>query len=174
MSTTQTTVRTLEDQFVYELEAVYDMELKLVDELEEMSRKTSNDNLSDGFQTHLEETREHVERVEDAFEALGRKPNRRTNRVVEGLIEETSQFEETVDGDELLDLHYLNAAMKTERIEMTAYEGLLTVAKKAELDDDVTDPLDANLDEEQKTFRKLEGLSKGSDLKALWNKLTGN
>lgn len=174
MSSTQTTVQTLEDQFVYELEAVYDMEQKLVDELGEMSRNASNDNISSGFETHRNETREHVRRVEEAFEALGREPNRRTNPVVDALAEETSQFEEVADDDEFLDLHYLNAAMKTERIEMTAYEGLLTVAKKAELDDDVTDPLEENLDEEEETFRKLEGLSKGSDLKALWNKLTGD
>ena len=173
MSSTQTEIHDLEDQLVYELEAVYDMELKLVDALDEMAMKAATDNISQGVATHRDETRRHVERVEAAFEALGRQPNRRTNAVVDALIEENEQFDRRTDDDTLRDLHFLNAGMKTERIEMTAYEGLLLIAKKADVDDDVTDPLEDNLDEEEKTFKKLKGLSTGSELKALWNKITG-
>lgn len=173
MSSTQTEIHEIEEQLVYELEAVYDMELKLVDALDEMSRNASNDNISEGFAKHREETERHVQRVEEAFEELGRQPTRRTNAVVDALIEETEQFERRVSDDTLRDLHYLNAGMKTERIEMTAYEGLIMLAKKADVDDDVVDPLEENLDEEEKTFKKLKGLSTGSELKSLWNKLTG-
>ena len=173
MSSTQTEIDDLEDQFVYDLEAVYDMELKLVDALDEMAMKASNDNISEGFADHRDETRRHVERVEAAFEALRREPNRRTNAVVDALIEENEEFERRTSNDTLRDLHFLNAGMKTERIEITAYEGLVLLGDKAHLDDDVTDPLEDNLDEEEKTLKKLKGLSKGSDLKALWDKLTG-
>ena len=173
MSSTQTEIGDLEDQFVYDLEAVYDMEVKLVDALDEMAMNASNDNISEGFATHRDETRQHVERVEAAFEALRLEPNRRTNPVVDALIEETEEFDRRASDETLRDLHYLNAGMKTERIEVTTYEGLLLLADKAELDDDVTNPLEENLDEEEKTLKKLKGLSKGSDLKALWDKLTG-
>lgn len=173
MSSTQTDISDMEDQLVYDLEAIYDMELKLVDALDEMSRKTSNENISEGFEKHRDETERHVERVEEAFEELGRQPNRRTNAVVDALIEENEQFDRRSADDTLRDLHFLNAGMKTERIEMTAYEGAIMLANKADLDDDVTDPLEENLDEEEKTFKKLKGLSTGSDLKSLWKKLTG-
>lgn len=173
MSSTQTEIGDLEDQFVYDLEAAYDMEIKLVDALDEMARKATNDNISEGFATHRDETERHVERVEEAFDAVGRQPNRRTNAVVDALIEENEQFDRMASNEMLRDLHYLNAGMKTERIEMTTYEGLLMLAKKAELGDAVTNSLEDNLDEEEKTFRKLQGLSTGSDLKTLWDKLTG-
>ena len=173
MSSTLTEINHIEEQLVYELEAIYDMELKLVDALDDMSRKAANDNISQGFQTHRDETERHVQRVEEAFEALGRQPSRRDNPVVDALIEENEQFDQRTTDDTLRDLHYLNAGMKTERIEMTAYEGAIMLARKADVDDDVTDPLDANLDEEEKTFKKLKGLSTGSELKSLWNKLTG-
>lgn len=172
MSSSQTEIHDIEDQLVYELEAVYDMELKLVDALDEMSRNASNDNISKGFAKHRDETERHVQRVEEAFEELGRQPSRRTNAVVDALIEETEEFDRRVSDETLRDLHYLNAGMKTERIEMTAYEGLVMLAKKAKVDDDVTDPLEENLDEEEKTFKKLKGLSTGSELKSLWNRLT--
>ena len=174
MSTPQTEIRNLEDQFVYELEAVYDMEAKLVDALDELSRMSTNDKLSEGFATHREETETHVRRVEEAFEALGREPTRRDCPIVDGLLEEKEQYDASVADDDLRNIHYLGAGMKAERIEMTSYEGLLMTAEKAGLGDEVTGPLEDNLDEEEKTFRKLQGLSTGSDLKTLWNKLTGS
>lgn len=173
MSTPQGAIGSLRDQFVYELEGVYDMELKLVDALENMSRQTTNDNLASGFETHREETERHVERVEAAFDALGVDPSRRDNAVADGLIENTARFERTVTDDDMRNLHYLNAGMMTERVEMTAYEGLLLTADKADIGDDVTDYLEENLDEEEKTLKKLKGLSTGSELKQLWNRLTG-
>ena len=174
MSTPHTEIRDLEDQFVYELEAVYDMEVKLVEALGELSEMATNDNLSKGFATHRDETKEHVERVEAAFRALGREPARRENLLVDALLEEKAMYDERVADEDLRNVHYMGAGMKTERIEITSYEGLLMTAKKAELGDDVTDPLEDNLDEEEKTLKKLKGMSTGSDLKTLWNKLTGS
>lgn len=61
----------------------------------------------------------------------------------------------------------MRAGTKTERFEITGYEGILLLAKKFDLDDDVTDPLEDNLSEEKSTLRELEGLSKGSKLKSI-------
>ena len=174
MSAPQAEIHDLADQFAYELRMVYDMEVKLVDALDDMSRLATNDNISKGFATHRDETETQVQRVEDAFAALGEQPTRQDNAVVDGLLEEKEQYEASVVDDTLRNLYYLNAAMKTERIEITSYEGLLMTAEKAGLGDDVTDPLEDNLEEEEKTLRKLQGLSTGSDLKTLWDKLTGS
>ncbi len=172
MSTTQTEINDLEDLFVYNLEAVYDMEIRLVDALDDMARQASNDDLSAGFETHRDETEVQIERVESVFDALDREPNRRTNPLMDGLETEMNAFDANVGDDTLRNLHYLNGGMKTERIEITAYEGLITIAEKAGFGSDVTSPLEETLDEEERTFRKLQGLSTGSDLKTLWNKLT--
>lgn len=171
MSAPRTEIRDLEDLFVYDLEAVYDMEVKLVGALDEMSRLATNDNLSAGFAIHRTETETQVERVEEAFEALGEEPTRRANPIVDGLLEEREQFDASVTDDDLRNLHYLTAAVKTERIEITSYEGLLMMAKEAGLGDAITDPLEDNLGQEEKTLRKLQGLAGGSDLETLWNTL---
>ncbi len=67
---------------------------------------------------------------------------------------------------------YLNAGMMTERVEMTAYEGLTTIAEQLELGDDVKRPLESNYDEEQSAFRELETLATAKDMKSLWDRLT--
>jgi len=120
---------------VYELQGLYDMEVRLV-------------------------------------EALGVDPRRRDNLLVDALLEEQATYDELVAADDLRNARYVAAGTKTERIEITAYEGLLRTARKADLDDAVTDPLEDNLDEE-KTLKKLKAMSPGPELKALWTKLTG-
>ncbi|RKD95084.1 YciE/YciF ferroxidase family protein [Halopiger aswanensis] len=173
MSERQIERRDAEALFVSELEAVYDMEVKLVDALEEMAEATTNDNLSTGFAVHRTETERQVENVEAAFEALGREPTRRDNPTVDGLLAERERVTADVADDRLLNLYHLNAAIKTERLEITGYEGLLALASAAGLAADVTDPLERNLAQEEKTLRKLEGLAGEGPLESFWKRLTG-
>ena len=172
MSTPQTEIRTPEDLFAYDLAAVYDMEVKLVDALGELSRAATNDNLSAGFAIHTTETERQVENVEEAFEALGREPTRRDSLVTDGLLEERDRFDASVRDDELRNLYYLIAGIKIERVEITNYEGLLSAAERAGLGDDVTAPLRGTLGQEEKTLRKLRALARGSGLRALGGGLT--
>lgn len=172
MSASQTELRDLEAVFVYDLQAAYDMELKLVDALDELSRTATNDNLSAGFAVHRTETETQVRCVEEAFRALGEEPTRREDLVTDGLLEEIERFDARVADDELRNLHYLDAAIKTERVEISHYEGLLRTAEEAGLSNDVMAPLEGVLEQEAKTLRKLQGLAGESDLQRLWNALT--
>lgn len=165
-------IHSMRDLFEHELGGAYHMERRLVGVLDEMSRNATNDRISSGFADHREETREHVRRIEQAFEAMGLSPEERICPVVEALDEERQTVEEAVTDDDLLNLFYLGAGMKTERVEMTTYESLLMLADRLDLDRDVTDPLDDNLDSEERTFRELQTLSTASDLKSLWERLT--
>ena len=176
MSDRHSELRDAESLFAYELEAVYDMEVRLVDALEELSRLATNDNLSKGFAVHRTETERQVENVEAAFEALGREPSRRPNRIVDGLLAEREGVDAGVADDALRNVYYRNAAIRTERLEITSYEGLLELAKRADLGDAVTDPLERNLAQEEKTLRKLQGLADdpGPDLTGLWDAVTGS
>lgn len=163
---------TTHDLFVHELRGAYHMERELVEALDEMAMRATNDRISTGFADHRDETREHVERVEEAFRAMGLEPEERECAVVEALDEERRTVEDAVGDRDLLNQFYLGAGMKTERVEITTYEGLLTMADRLDLDDDVTDPLQLNLDSEETTLKELRTLSTASDLKQLWEKLT--
>lgn len=174
MSTPPSELRDLEDLFVYDLAAVYDMEVKLVDALGELSRTATNDNLSKGFAIHRTETETQVRRVEAAFEALGVEPTRRDNPLVDGLLAEQARVDANVADAALRNRRYLTLAIQTEQIEIASYEGLLATADAAGLGDDVTDPLTDNLEQEEKTLRKLQGLASGSGLAALWRSITGS
>lgn len=164
-------IQSLEDMFVYQLEEMYYVENRLVDVLGKLATEANNDKLAKGFQDHREETREHVERLERVFEALGRPTDRRESEVLEALVDEREGFRAETSNDELRDLFDIQAGMKTERMEMTGYQGLLTLAKKIEYGDDVTEPLEDNLSSERSAFHELQGLSRGSKLKSMVGRL---
>jgi len=164
-------VQTLEDMFVYQLQEMYYVEDRLVELLGELASDATNDKLQEGFEEHRNETREHVQRLERAFRAMGEEPEMKESRMLEALVEERDQFREAATSAEMRDLFDIQAGMKTERIEMSGYEGLLTLAVKLDYDDDVTEPLQDNLSSERSTFHELQGLSQGSKLKSMVGKI---
>ena len=159
--------------FVYQLREMYAVEEKLVEVLGTLAEDASDDKLERGFRDHQEETRQHVERVEEAFRALDEDPTGSESLVLDAMIEKRKRFVEQTPQGELHDLYDLQAGIKTERMEISGYEGLLTLAQKLELDDDVTDPLERNLDSEKSTLNELEAMAKGSKAKGLISKLFG-
>ncbi len=162
----------LHELFIHKLAQQYYIEQELVETLDEMARNTTNDRLSQGFADHRDETRTQVQRLEDVFAALDRPAEARDSALLDGLEEERREFESQIEDDELLNMVYLNAGMMTERLEMTAYEGLTTIAEQLELGNDVQQPLESNYDEEKSAFRELETLATAKDVKSLWDRLT--
>ena len=81
-------MRDLEKFLFSELQDIYDAESQLVDTLPKMAEKANSPELRNAFQHHLEQTRHHVERVEQAFSTLGEKPKKRTCKAMKGIIDE--------------------------------------------------------------------------------------
>lgn len=163
-------IDSLHDLFVFQLQGAYHMERRLVDILDSMAENATNDRISTGFAKHRDETEVHVERVREAFDAMSVPPEERDCQLVEALDRERNTVEDSVRDRDLLNLFYLDAGVKTERIEIRTYESLLSMADRLELGDDVTDPLEANLDSEETTLRELQTLDTASDLKSLWER----
>ena len=168
------TVETLHDKFVYELQQVYYIETELVDVLEEMVESTADEAISEGFQKHQRETAEQARRLEDVFEALDEEPHARQCYALDGLVEDHSEFLDTAaEDDDLIDLYNVGAGVKVERLEISTYEGLLNVADELDLPNEVTEPLDENLDQEEATLKELEGVMSGSTIQQLFGRLSG-
>lgn len=164
-------LETLADMFRYDMEAMYYVETELVDVLDELADDANNEQLSRGFSDHREETREHVERLERVFEELGAEPSVGKSATFDGLREDRRRFREQTDSEQMQDLFDMQAGIKTERLEISGYEGLLVIANKLGYGDEVTDHLEDNLSTERSTLRELEGLSKGSKVKSMLGQL---
>src|SRR3954447_7459381 len=78
----------MSDLFVNELRDLYDAERQLVKALPKMAKAATRPELRQGFEQHLQETTNHVSRLEQAFEALNMKPKAKKCDAMKGLVEE--------------------------------------------------------------------------------------
>lgn len=171
MATEAERLESLRDLFEYELEHMYYVENELVDALGQMAEEVTNDKMRTGFEDHRQETERHVERLERVFDAIGAEPRMRESETFMGMMADKQAFDSVVADEDLVNVHHLSAAMKNEHVEITGYQSLITVANKLDLGDDVTDPLEENLDSEQTTLKELKAMSEGSELKSVLDRL---
>ena len=95
-----------------------------------MKKAATSVELQEAFATHLEQTQEHVSRLEEVFSLLGEKPQAKKCDAMEGLVQEgESIIEDTEDGSATRDVGLIMAAQKVEHYEIATYGGLAQLAK---------------------------------------------
>jgi ferritin-like metal-binding protein YciE len=144
--------------FLHELGDILYVERALADEtLPKLIGEVSDEEFRSGLESHLEQTRRHVETVEKVFRELGEEPEAEECIGFEGLKREHDKMiEESSPG--LVDLIDLGAAARTECYEIAAYESLRRMAK-AMGEDRAVDLLDRNLKDEKETLREVEKIA---------------
>jgi ferritin-like metal-binding protein YciE len=154
----------LRDVLVMELKDLYSAEEQLVEALPKMAKAAMTPELEEAFTTHLQQTKQQVERLEEIAGILDIKLGGQKCKGMEGLIEEGS---EVVKEDEsvLRDLALIGAAQRVEHYEMAGYGTARTVAE-ALGEEEVVDLLQDTLDEEGEADELLTQISESiiSDL----------
>jgi ferritin-like metal-binding protein YciE len=149
---------TLHDAFLDELRDAYDGEKQLLKALPKMAKNATSDVLRDAFESHLEETRVHVERLEQVMEGLGEKARGKHCDGLAGIIEEGKSMMEE-DFDEMtMDASLIAAAQRVEHYEIAAY-GTLIAWAKAMGHTDAAKLLIETLEEEKAADEKLTSLA---------------
>jgi ferritin-like metal-binding protein YciE len=135
-------------------------EKTLVKALPKLQEEASDEELASGFAEHLEETRQHVKNLEQAFEALGEPAKAEKCRGIEGIKKEHDDFVANESPtSEVLDAFLTGAGARTEHYEIAAYEGLVTMAT-AMGEEDVASLLNANLEQEKAALAKMQTIGK--------------
>jgi len=149
----------LKKLYVGELKDLYSAENQLIRALPKMAKAASSDELRASFQKHLEQTRGHVQRLEEIFQSLDESPKGKKCVGMEGLVKEGSEVMEEGFEDAVLDAGLIGAARCVEHYEIAAYSAVrefanvLGQAKHASL-------LEKTLAEEKQTDEKLADLAK--------------
>src|SRR5689334_6488528 len=149
---------TLKKLYVEELRDVYNAEQQLVKALPKMAKGASSDELREALETHLDETKGHVERLEQIFEGLDESPKGKTCKAMKGLVEEGSEILEEKGEDSVLDAGIIAAAQKVEHYEIATYGTLRTWADLLN-QDEAAELLQETLDEEGEADKKLNDLA---------------
>ncbi len=148
----------LQDLYVDELKDLYSAENQLLKALPKMAKKASAPQLRQAFTDHLEQTRGHVDRLDQIFQKMGEKPTGKTCKAMKGLVEEGKEVIEE-DGDEsVLDAALIGAAQRVEHYEIAGYGVVRTFASLLG-ENDAVGLLQRTLNEEGETDKKLTKLA---------------
>lgn len=150
-------IQTIEDLFLTGLQYVYDAEKQLRQALPEIAQAACTPQLREAFEQHLQETKEHVVRIEEIFKRIGQQPLTKRNAILEQLRQEAKQMIQDTEESELRDAALIVAGNQVEHYEISAYGSLRTFARLLGYDD-VADILQKTLDEEKKADTKLTEL----------------
>jgi ferritin-like metal-binding protein YciE len=145
---------TLRESFIEELRDLYDAEKQLLKALPKMAKAAEHEELKSAFEEHLQQTQEHVERLERVFEAIDEQPRGKKCKGMQGLIEEGSEHIKEDSGDAAL----ICAAQKAEHYEIAAYGSLAAWGELME-ESEAVSLLQETLEEEKETDEKLTDLA---------------
>src|SRR4030095_4408290 len=123
-----------------------------------MAEKATDKQLKQGFLSHLDETRTHVQRLEQVFRMHGAEVKAVKCPAINGIIKEADEVAGEVEDKSVLDAALINAAQAAEHYEITRYGSLVAWAKQLGRND-CGSILQKALDEEKAIDRKLTSLA---------------
>jgi ferritin-like metal-binding protein YciE len=160
---------TLKDLYVHELKDLFSAEQQLVKALPKMAKAASNKELAGGFQEHLEQTREHAQRLEQILSSHKQTTRGPKCKGMEGIVAEGAEMIEEEADAEVKDAGLIAAAQRVEHYEMACYG---TARAYADLlaDKEGANLLLTTLEDERQTDQKLSKLAKSAINVAAANK----
>ncbi|MBN9075658.1 MAG: hypothetical protein BGN87_08050 [Rhizobiales bacterium 65-79] len=159
-------IETMDDLFVHQLRDIYYAEAQILKALPKMVDKASNADLRNGFSEHLEQTRNHVARLEEIFDMLDLDAEGVDCPAIDGILEEADDVSGEVEDKRVLDAALIAAAQAVEHYEITRYGTLMAWAEEAGRED-CARLLKQTLDEERAADKKLTQIAESEvNLKA--------
>jgi ferritin-like metal-binding protein YciE len=148
-------LHSLDDLFLDQLRDLYSAESQILKGLPRMAKAASTAELRNAFQEHLEQTRGHMERLDQIFDQLGMSPRGKKCHAIEGVLEEVKEVINLDDADPAVrDAALIAAAQRVEHYEMAGYGCARTYARLLD-NEEAANQLQQTLDEERQTDKKL-------------------
>ena len=148
----------LDELFHDTLKDIYFAEKKILSTLPKMAKAAQNEELKAAFEKHRGETEGQVERLEQVFAIIEKKPQGKTCAAIVGITDEGAEIMEEYKGSPALDAGLLAAAQAVEHYEISRYGTMRTWAEALGLDEAAA-LLQATLDEEEATDEALTGIA---------------
>jgi ferritin-like metal-binding protein YciE len=154
-------LQTLTDLYVHELKDLYSAEQQLIKALPKMAKAATNEELAAGFKEHLEQTKEHAQRLERVLSALRQTTRGPKCQGMKGIVAEGAEMIDEEGDDEVKDAGLIAAAQRVEHYEMAGYGTARTYAELLD-DNEGVKLLAQTFKEEKETDEKLTKLAKSA------------
>lgn len=151
-------IETLDDLFLHTLKDVLYAERKILKTLPKMERKATDPKLKAALSSHRDETEDHVVRLEEVFESLGKPARGAKCDAMVGLVDEAEGLMADIDDAETMDAALISLAQAVEHYEIARYGTLVAWAKQLD-HPKAAALLKATLDEEYSADKALSKLA---------------
>lgn len=148
----------LEDALFHELKDLMSAEKQLTRALPKMAKKAQDAQLRQALEQHLEQTKQQVQRLEQAMESMGRKPSSTRCDAMVGIVQEGEDVLEQKGDPTVIDAMIIAAAQKAEHYEIASYGTACTWAKMLGQDKALS-LLKQTMDEEEQADQKLTDIA---------------
>lgn len=155
------TVSNLSDLFLHTMKDIYYAEKQIVKGLPKMAQKAGSSELKNAFESHLEESKRHVERLEKAFKSIGEDATGEKCPAIEGIIKEAEELMDEISDPEALDAALAAAAQAVEHYEIARYGTLCVWARQLD-HTEARNLFEETLSEEKDADAKLTQLAESS------------
>ena len=159
-------VSTIEQLFIDELKDIYSAEKQITKALPRMAKAATSPQLRAAFESHLEETKGQIERLDTIFETLGKSARGKVCHGMQGVLEEGAEVLEETDKGDVRDAALISAAQRVEHYEMAAYGSVREYARLLG-QKDAAKLLDQTLEEEKAADQKLGTIAREINSEAL-------
>ena len=151
-------IECLRDLYAEQLKDLYNAEQQLIKALPKMAKAASSEELRAAFESHLEETRQHAQRIETIFEQMGEKARGKKCKAMEGLVAEAGEVIEEDMENSIKDAALIAAAQRVEHYEIAGYGCVRAYATKLGEDEAAT-LLSQTLEEEKEADKALNDIA---------------
>lgn len=158
-------LETMKELLLDELQDLYSAETQITKALPKMAKASSSSDLKHAFESHLEETEGHVQRLETIFKHLKESPKGKTCEGMKGLLKEGDERVKEGGEPEVLDAGLISAAQRVEHYEIAAYGSARTYAELLG-ESEIVKLLEQTLEEEKAADQKLTKVAKKVNVKA--------
>jgi ferritin-like metal-binding protein YciE len=158
-------VASIQDLFLDELKDLYSAEKQITKALPKLVKAASTEELSAAFASHLQETKGHVERLEEIFQKLGKKGVGKTCEGMKGVLEEGAEVIQEIEKGPIRDAGLIAAAQRVEHYEIAGYGSVRAFAQLLGKQD-IVELLEETLQEEKAADEKLTKISESVNQEA--------
>jgi len=148
-------ITNLQEKFLYELADIYDAEHRFLEAQQQMLEEASGQELQGMIQTHIDQTQQQIQNLEQVYNQMGQQPERQTCEAAQGLVAEGQKKVEEAQEGPIRDTLINGAQLKVEHYEVASYRGLLTGAQQMG-QNEIASLLLQNLQQEEQTALLVE------------------
>ncbi len=159
-------IATAQQLFLDELKDIYSAEKQAIRMYPKMTKSVTAGELKEVLQSHLEETKGQLQRLDRVFEILGKRAAGKTCEGMKGLLEEAQEMMSEVEAGPIRDAALIASIQRSEHYEIAAY-GTVAALAKAMGETEIAGLLAETLEEEKSADKRLNVASKSVNKQAI-------